>query len=230
MTADINIAYNQYTETACEETLEDIVRCGTGIVKHFAALYGAGMDYDDLYQTGMIGLLRAAQSFNSQYGATFSTWASACVISEIRHYVRRENAYRNPAAAESCSDKEQLQNEQVERKTDRKEQSKLLSLDGDTGEKYKMQSFHLAVEDKIALEQAMKKLGKLQRKVVDALFYRGLTQQQAADELGISQRRVSRLKCAAVTLLQQLLEPKSFRMVDNNLSFHCISGTDIKTP
>ena len=77
-----------------------------------------------------------------------------------------------------------------------------------------VQSFHLALEDKIALEQAMKKLGSLQKKVVDALFYRGLTQQQVADELGISQRRVSRVKCAALGLLQELVDPASFHLVE----------------
>jgi RNA polymerase sigma factor (sigma-70 family) len=86
-----------------------------------------------------------------------------------------------------------------------------------------IQSFHLALEDKIALEQAMDKLGALQKKVLNALFYRGLTQQQVADELGISQRRVSRVKRVALGLLQELIDPTSFHLVEKSKSFHNIS-------
>jgi DNA-directed RNA polymerase specialized sigma subunit len=48
----------------------------------------------------------------------------------------------------------------------------------------------------------------LQKKVIDALFYRGLTQQQTATELGLNQRKVSRLKQnALVSLSAMMAEP-----------------------
>lgn len=225
MAADINIAYNKYVTSTCNASLEDVVCSGVGIVRHFAALYGAGLDYDDLFQTGMVGLLRAAKSYSPDYGATFSTWAAACIISEIRHYVRRERT----CAAEPCS----MQEANVDTTVPNEKPEKLqvasprgyIRLDDVEKEKdCHMQSFHLALEDKIMLEQAMKKLGDLQRKVLNAIYFRGLTQQQTAEELGISQRRVSRLKCASLSILRQLLDPASFHIVDNKKSFHYISG------
>ena len=46
--------------------------------------------------------------------------------------------------------------------------------------------------DKIALEQAVRKLPKLQREIVALRFYRNKTQQECANELGLSQVKVSR--------------------------------------
>ncbi|MDP3043851.1 MAG: sigma-70 family RNA polymerase sigma factor [Bacillota bacterium] len=49
------------------------------------------------------------------------------------------------------------------------------------------------MEDRVAVRQAMESLTKLQRRAVYLVYYRDLTQAQAAVELGITQRRVSRL-------------------------------------
>ena len=56
------------------------------------------------------------------------------------------------------------------------------------------ESFTLPIEDRIALQLAMKKLSDLQRKVIHMLFFKGMTQQQAAKALGINQRKVSRIR------------------------------------
>jgi len=62
--------------------------------------YGCGFDYSDLYQSGTLGLIKATKSYNGR--ALFSTWASWCVISEIRHFVRGECDYfMSPAEAEA---------------------------------------------------------------------------------------------------------------------------------
>jgi RNA polymerase sigma factor (sigma-70 family) len=249
MAADINAAYQDYIVSCDETPLEEVIRSGAGIVRHFAALYGGGLDFDDLYQTGMIGLIRAAKSYDASCGAAFSTWASVCVISEIRHFVRHERAYQCPAAIETLRDEaEDFIGEIVAEgavpcdyavaakiglpREGMREVMKagLVPLAEIDLEKIEhIQSFHLALEDKIALEQAMEKLGALQKKVLNALFYRGLTQQQIADELGISQRRVSRVKCVALALLQELIDPTSFHLVEKSKSFHNISrGKKVK--
>jgi len=218
--ADINIAYKEYISVGEEDAgaLEKIIIDGEGIIRHFAALYGNGFDRDDLYQTGVMGLLRAARTFNPDCGTAFSTWAVSCVISEIRHYVRRERAYLRPEA-------EGGENGETDEPNNQSAQSScFLPLEAaDTHECEKPRSFHLAVEDKIMLEQAAAKLVGLQRTVIHSLFFREMTQQQAADELGITQRRVSRLKCAALKLLHELLDTESFHLVDPKYSFKNIS-------
>jgi RNA polymerase sigma factor (sigma-70 family) len=41
---------------------------------------------------------------------------------------------------------------------------------------------------------AIEQLADIQRRVIDGLFYQGKSQSQIGDELGISQRQVSRMK------------------------------------
>jgi RNA polymerase sigma factor (sigma-70 family) len=53
--------------------------------------YGCGFDYSDLYQSGMLCLVKATKNYNGR--ALFSTWASWCIISEIRHFVRSERDF-----------------------------------------------------------------------------------------------------------------------------------------
>lgn len=51
----------------------------------------APSDYDDVAQIGMMGLTKAAQTFNQSKDIKFATYASRCINNEILMYFRREN-------------------------------------------------------------------------------------------------------------------------------------------
>ena len=68
------------------------------------------------------------------------------------------------------------------------------------------ESFRLPIEDVIALRNAMKKLKKLQRKVVYYIFEKDLTQTKVASKLGISQRQVSRIKNSTLKELKESIK------------------------
>jgi len=67
-------------------------------------------------------------------------------------------------------------------------------------------SFKLPIEDLIALELALNKLKNLQRKVINYIFMKDLTQAKTAKKLAISQRQVSRIKNEALKTLKEELE------------------------
>jgi RNA polymerase sigma-B factor len=67
-------------------------------------------------------------------------------------------------------------------------------------------SFRLPIEDLIALELALNKLQNLQRKVINYIFIKDLTQTKTAKKLSISQRQVSRIKNEALKSLKEELE------------------------
>jgi RNA polymerase sigma-B factor len=69
-------------------------------------------------------------------------------------------------------------------------------------------SFKLPIEDLIAVEVALNKLKILQRKVIEYIFVKDLTQTKAAKKLAISQRQVSRIKNEALKSLKEELEDK----------------------
>jgi RNA polymerase sigma-B factor len=62
-------------------------------------------------------------------------------------------------------------------------------------------------EDRVVLADAVDRLSEMQRKVIYCLFYLDLTQTEAAQHLGISQKHVSRMMHAAVRRLRDALQP-----------------------
>ncbi len=60
----------------------------------------------------------------------------------------------------------------------------------------------LWLED-IALREAMKRLGKREKKIIDMRFFRGKTQVEIAEEIGISQAQVSRLEKGALERIKK---------------------------
>ncbi len=55
----------------------------------------------------------------------------------------------------------------------------------------------------IALREAMKKLGKREKKIIDMRFFSGKTQMEIAEEIGISQAQVSRLEKGALEIIKK---------------------------
>ena len=55
----------------------------------------------------------------------------------------------------------------------------------------------------IALREAMKKLSERERKIINLRFYRGKTQMEIAEEIGISQAQVSRLEKGALERIKK---------------------------
>lgn len=51
----------------------------------------ANSNYDDLFQVGCIGLIKAIDNFNPAFKVKFSTYAVPMIIGEIRRYLRDEN-------------------------------------------------------------------------------------------------------------------------------------------
>jgi len=214
-----------YANDPSAVNMERLIECAKGLVYHFARIYGGGMRFDDLSQTGMEGLLKAVKNFDAGYGVRFSTYASHCVIGEIKHFVRKEASYYKPGCITGLQNKvnrfieESIKNSGVIPRTSEiaeqigvREESvtEIMSaglvdfseIDTDSIKTVRYASFHLPIEDKLFLEHAFKKLTELQKKVIYLLFYRDLSQNEVAVKLGISQRQVSRIKDKSIKAMR----------------------------
>ena len=49
---------------------------------------GKGIEYDDLYQAGCVGLIKAADAFDESRGFAFSTYAFPVIMGEIKRIFR----------------------------------------------------------------------------------------------------------------------------------------------
>jgi len=71
------------------EALEQLVQQNLGLVKKLAYRFtGRGAEYEDLVQIGVIGMIKAARSFDFEYSTVFSTYAVPLIMGEIRRFLR----------------------------------------------------------------------------------------------------------------------------------------------
>ena len=61
------------------------------IVKRFL---GRGVEYDDLFQLGSIGFLKAIKNFDENYSVKFSTYAVPMIIGEIKRFLRDDGSVK----------------------------------------------------------------------------------------------------------------------------------------
>jgi RNA polymerase sporulation-specific sigma factor len=73
---------------AREKLVHGNFRLVFNIVKRFE---GRGYDPDDLFQIGVIGLIKAIDNFDPAYGVKFSTYAVPLIIGEIRRWLRDDH-------------------------------------------------------------------------------------------------------------------------------------------
>ena len=55
---------------------------------------GRGVEYDDLFQAGCVGLIKAIDNFNTDFNVKFSTYAVPMILGEIKRYLRDGNSLR----------------------------------------------------------------------------------------------------------------------------------------
>ena len=53
-----------------------------------------GIEYDDLYQIGTIGLLKAINNFDTSFNVRFSTYVVPMVVGEIKRFMRDDGAIK----------------------------------------------------------------------------------------------------------------------------------------
>ena len=76
---------------AREEYVRGNLRLVLSVIKRFA---GSNENPDDLFQIGCIGLMKAADNFNTELDVKFSTYAVPMIIGEIRRFLRDNNSIR----------------------------------------------------------------------------------------------------------------------------------------
>ena len=53
-----------------------------------------GVDYDDLYQLGCVGFLKAIKNFDEKFGVVFSTYAVPMILGEVKRFLRDDGCIK----------------------------------------------------------------------------------------------------------------------------------------
>ena len=72
-----------------EKSKEILITNNSLLVKSIVYRFkNKGVDFDDLYQLGCMGLLKAIYNFDESFGVRFSTYAVPMIIGEIKRFLR----------------------------------------------------------------------------------------------------------------------------------------------
>ena len=86
-----NTALLERSRQGDEKATEALMLANGGLVRNIAARFeGRGVDAEDLFQIGFIGLLKAIRTFDPSRACAFSTYAVPLIFGEIRRHLRDE--------------------------------------------------------------------------------------------------------------------------------------------
>lgn len=78
-----------------EEAKEKLVQSNYPLIKSIVARFrNKGVEYDDLYQLGCVGFLKAIKNFDTNFNVKFSTYAVPMIAGEIKRFLRDDGGLK----------------------------------------------------------------------------------------------------------------------------------------
>ena len=193
---------------------------------------GRGIEYDDLYSAGCIGLLKAAEAFDCERGVKFSTYAVPVILGEIKRLFRDGGTVKVSRSLKELSLKAVRVRDEMSKELGREptlsELGKKLDTDEcaiaealsvslppvsltDSSEEGGGQidvaapSPDIEIGDTVALRQVLEMMEPKDRELIFLRYYKNFTQSAAAQKLGMTQVQVSRREKKLLTFMREQL-------------------------
>ena len=84
-----NVVLIQRAQAGEKEARETLIEQNLGLVRHIVKRFlGRGHDPEDLFQIGVIGLIKSIDKFDTSYEVKFSTYAVPLITGEIKRFIR----------------------------------------------------------------------------------------------------------------------------------------------
>ncbi len=214
-----------------------VFKANVGLIWSCVKRYIGLLEREDLFQIGSIGLIKAIDRFDADYGTVFSTYAVPLILGEIRRYLRDNGAIKVSRrlkeislAARRFSAKMKVQ---TGKEPSVKELAERLEIDVDLlcraleatqpmlyfedlsyTPNAVSNSLHIRSSSKqtftesLDLKDAVSTLDETLKFIVIGRFFHGKTQREIANELNFSQAHISRLEKKALLILRQVLHLK----------------------
>ena len=192
---------------------------------------GRGVDLQDLFQIGAMGLIKAVHGYDTIYETEFSTYAVPKIMGEIKRFFRDDGMIKvsrdiktkaaiiNKAIAKLEQENHEVRISDIVNETGMDEEEiayirfatdYAFSLDAPINDDGLMLKDSVGTDDgeeklieKLSLKNALEKLPPKEKKVIILRFFRDMTQQKTADALGMSQVQVSRTEKRAIELMRK---------------------------
>ena len=218
-----------------KEARDTLFEENTGLIYSVARRFlGRGVEMEDLFQIGSIGLLKAVDKFEVR----FSTYAIPMILGELKRFFRDDGMIKVSRSIKENQHRVYLAREKIEKELGRepslKEIAEMLgmppeevamTLDSAAEVEslyrtvYQSEGTDISLIDKIPekenaeehllnrifLEEILGKLESSDRKLIYMRYFQDMTQTQVAERLGVSQVQVSRMEKRILGKLRQNL-------------------------
>lgn len=212
---------------------DEMINNNIGLVHSIAKRFvGRGVDYEDLFQSGCIGLIKAVDNFDETKGFQFSTYAVPVIMGEIKRLFRDGGAIKVSRSLKEKSIRAQSLRDRFVKRELREptvcELSEMLGCDAnETAEILNVINPMLSLNsfsedesesldipfdnreeifDRISVMQVMEKLSEDERFIINSRYFNGKTQSETAQKLGVSQVQVSRKEKDILKKLRNMLK------------------------
>lgn len=209
------------------------VEANMGLVHACANRFkGKGIEYDDLFSAGCMGLVKAFDAFDEQRGVQFSTYAVPVILGEIRRLFRDggtvkvsrslkersvkvlrererflQSTGREPAVSELAERLDITPQEVVEALNAGTPAMSLTESEEDGGGQIdvRVDTLEEQLADSIALKEVIGQLETQDRMLIVLRYFKGKTQTETAQYLGMTQVQVSRREKKILAALRERL-------------------------
>lgn len=202
-------------------TRDEFIAANIPLVHSLANRFrGRGIEYEELFSAGSLGLVKAYDNFDESRGLCFSTYAVPVILGEIKRLFRDGGAVKMSRSLKELSLRAQRAREELTKNGREPTVSELAEYLGVTLEEaaeavqasapplsltacdenddngaeldVPVESEESSLIDRLALRQCMEKLPKDDRTLIILRYFRSKTQTEVAELMGMSQVQVSR--------------------------------------
>ncbi|MGI5894141.1 MAG: sigma-70 family RNA polymerase sigma factor [Candidatus Merdivicinus sp.] len=211
---------------------EAFVAANLGLVHSLAhRMTGRGIEYEELYSAGCLGLVKAAEGFDENRGLKFSTYAVPVILGEMKRLFRDGGTVKVSRSLKEFSLKVTRERERLGIRLGREPTLSELatelgeppervaeavnvslpalsltqSSDENDGQQIdvEIEAPEEALANRLALRELLSRLDDRDRELIRLRYYKGLTQSRTAELLGMTQVQVSRREKKLLTCLRE---------------------------
>ena len=202
------------------EDITELIIENEGLIYKIINKYRNYFEIEDLYQVAVMGLIKASKTYNSEYGAKFTSYAYPFILGEVIKYI---NEYRNIRiskdtaklyskilkAIEVLSQRlmkipsnyelslfleidESVIEEVLMANSSVESLDRIISQDGKDLELYNKFGYCDATIENYPLISELEKLPPIERAIIESRYYENMSQIETGRSLGMYQVEVSR--------------------------------------
>lgn len=201
--------------------IDELIESNSKLIYSVVKIFSNNSNKEDLYQVGVMGMIKAYNNFDSTVNVKFTTYAYPYILGEIKRYVREDKGikisrgiskfnykvdqvssllsqklFRNPTTKEIADFMEVDEIYVIESINSRRE---IKSIDEAITSDSKDLTLHETIPSKkvdidalISLKEELNKLNDFEKELITSRYFCDNTQSETANILGISQVQVSR--------------------------------------